>query len=337
MSTSIHDIQLQVDDLRRACSVLLPSINPKGVYNEDIFSISRIEGTTGESKLKQLLDSSPRPTCCFVCAAPGSTMSEESGSTGADSLLGFLTCSELDVKERTIKIARGGFACGQCRAVSDAWRVLRFSALKLGPTQQHREALARRLCLHLAFVNKAPQEILGNDDLVVAWAQEIWSRAYALQVVLSGISGWRLLGPDGQAVKRGTMGAAAEVVEQLLSASRREKTKSKRKSMEGAQLIISKVLPSATKLVAKDTFRGAQKAEKGGKACLRDDPFSHPVESAVLLNRKKLKSEDVTSNALVTPHTTGRVERSQQVLDSSERSGNIVRNKAGKRREYAAV
>ncbi len=40
--------------------------------------------------------------------------------------------------ERTVRVARGGFACGQCRAASDAWRVARFSALCLGPDETGR-------------------------------------------------------------------------------------------------------------------------------------------------------------------------------------------------------
>ena len=51
------------------------------------------------------------------------------------------------------------------------------------PPPLHREDLARRLCLHLAAVNRVPDALLGDSDAVLGWAQEVYSRAYALHVL----------------------------------------------------------------------------------------------------------------------------------------------------------
>lgn len=45
------------------------------------------------------------------------------------------------------------------------------------------EELVRRLCLHFAAINRVSDELLASGETVVAWVQEIFSRAYSLQVV----------------------------------------------------------------------------------------------------------------------------------------------------------
>jgi hypothetical protein len=40
-----------------------------------------------------------------------------------------------------------------------------------------------QLSLHLASINSAPQHILANPDAAVAWGQEVFCRAYSLQVL----------------------------------------------------------------------------------------------------------------------------------------------------------
>lgn len=47
----------------------------------------------------------------------------------------------------------------------------------------HREELMRRLCAHFASVNRVDDALLSDSDAVAAWVQEVFSRAYALQVV----------------------------------------------------------------------------------------------------------------------------------------------------------
>jgi len=245
-----------------------------------------------------------------------------------------MICSDVNVKERTIQIKKGGVACGQCRAADDAWRVLRFSALKLGPDYMHRESLARRLCLHLACVNKVPTEILGNDDLVVTWAQEIWSRAYALKVVLSGISGWRLLGPDGEAVERGNTGAAARLVEKLLSASRKDKSDPiSRNSTAGTQLV-SETLPSASKLAAKSRSRGVEKAMK--KKTGDKNLGSHALDQAVLSGKRSHTVDGARATGLLsaTQHSTGKARRKQ---NDSPLESKVFRMEAGKCRHQSAA
>ena len=44
-------------------------------------------------------------------------------------------------------------------------------------------SLLQQVCLHLAAVNRASEDILGSTDLAVAWAQELYNRAYGLHVV----------------------------------------------------------------------------------------------------------------------------------------------------------
>lgn len=45
------------------------------------------------------------------------------------------------------------------------------------------QQLLLELCLHLASVNRAPGEMQSNPEALVVWFQELYSRAYALQVV----------------------------------------------------------------------------------------------------------------------------------------------------------
>lgn len=39
------------------------------------------------------------------------------------------------------------------------------------------------LSLHFAMLNSAPEAVQVNPDALIVWIQELYSRAYALQVV----------------------------------------------------------------------------------------------------------------------------------------------------------
>lgn len=60
---------------------------------------------------------------------------------------------------------------------------------------------------------------MADDNAVVAWAQEMWSRAFAMQVVAGSLSGWRLAGPDGAPIARGSPGTAVALARCLLSSA----------------------------------------------------------------------------------------------------------------------
>eukprot|EP00955_Chlamydomonas_euryale_P059101 357281-Chlamydomonas_euryale.AAC.20 len=158
------------------------------------------------------------------------------------------------------------FACGQCRAVSDSWRLLRFAAIKLGPRHPERfasihlvamcrgarggpftagshtntmcnvrilpccrrEELMRRLCSHFASLNRVDDALLADSDNVVAWVQEVFSRAYALQVVACNLKGWTVLGPDAKPVRHSCPGTSVALAKALLHSSGTAPTGKKR-------------------------------------------------------------------------------------------------------------
>lgn len=74
----------------------------------------------------------------------------------------------------------------------------------------------RELYLHFAAVNAAPAHITANSEALALWVQELACRAYSMHVVASSLKGWKLLGPDGQAVQPGLHGAALQLLQQLL-------------------------------------------------------------------------------------------------------------------------
>lgn len=51
------------------------------------------------------------------------------------------------------------------------------------PHFNRREQLMKDLSLHFAMLNAAPEAVQVNPDALIVWIQELYSRAYALQVV----------------------------------------------------------------------------------------------------------------------------------------------------------
>ncbi|GIL73577.1 hypothetical protein Vretifemale_3717 [Volvox reticuliferus] len=82
--------------------------------------------------------------------------------------------------------------------------MIRFAALRVGSSGEdssHSDGDAdadadtnrQRLLLlaaHLAAVNKAPASIQANPDALNVWLQELYCRAYALQVVARWVARW---------------------------------------------------------------------------------------------------------------------------------------------------
>lgn len=243
MSASVSALAAQVQSLRTCCPVLLPALGP-GMGPDCLLIMAAAEGRTEAGRLHGLLEeASSRGAAassrCCICSAPGRPFSPSSGADDG-SILRFSVLSELDFAERAIRISRGGFACGDCRAVSEPWRFIHFAALGLGQDQPQREEVAHRLCLHFAAVNQAPDQIIGHPDNAVMWTQEVMTRAYGLKVIAGSLQSgsWKLIGPDGmemgrmdQPAKTGTAVRCAK----LLMAAAAATTTHGSASKEGAQ------------------------------------------------------------------------------------------------------
>jgi len=110
------------------------------------------------------------------------------------------------------------------------------AALPRSPTCRSREQL-QDLFLHLAAVNGAPAAVTSNAEALAVWAQELLARAYALQVVVQNIQGWKLVGPEGGVVQLGQPGSVLQLAEQLLgrrAAAQRAAARKQRASVGGS-------------------------------------------------------------------------------------------------------
>jgi len=86
----------------------------------------------------------------------------------------------------------------------------------------------RRLCSHFASLNRVDDALLADSDNVVAWVQEVFSRAYALQVVACNLKGWTVLGPDAKPVRHSCPGTSVALAKALLHSSGTAPTGKKR-------------------------------------------------------------------------------------------------------------
>ncbi|MEW5306084.1 MAG: hypothetical protein WDW38_010021 [Sanguina aurantia] len=201
--------------------------------DDDLWGTVRAEGKQERESFRQFLTSAAKQahTCC-ACSCDGQATAEGSSSSSGDggsskhsaqprdesTVLRFTTFTSLSFMERSIRYTHAGFACGKCRAMRDVAQFIKCAALRLGPQYPDREQLMKDLSLHFAMLNAAPEAVQVNPDALIVWIQELYSRAYALQVVASNLRGWKMLGPSDQPALFGTAGASRNLAMQLLAA-----------------------------------------------------------------------------------------------------------------------
>ncbi|EFJ43204.1 hypothetical protein VOLCADRAFT_106941 [Volvox carteri f. nagariensis] len=206
-----------------------------------------------EEMLKQIMDSMQEGNLSMRLR--NSSFVSDSDAEDEDdegSSLFFTLITGLDFKTRSVVLKRAGFACTQCRALQSTCRMIRFAALRVGGGESasqapgdtdgddddddspfsshhhhHRSEYQRLLVLaaHLASVNGAPGEVQSSPEALAVWLQEVYCRAYALQVVASNLSGWRAVGPDGQPLRLGQGKDVVAAVRRLLGAEEGGKRK----------------------------------------------------------------------------------------------------------------
>ncbi|GLI64679.1 hypothetical protein VaNZ11_008032 [Volvox africanus] len=221
MAATADSLQREVEALQACCPALCPAIVPNGYDTKDLVGLIEHAGKESLNDFENLLDlGGEKVTACCVCGADGNPSASGSESEAEDEddakqTLSFTLLTGVDFKTRNIVLRRAGFACMQCRALRSTCRMIRFAALRVGSrgegsshsdmdadadTDNSRQRLLL-LAAHLAAVNKAPVSIQANPDALIVWLQELYCRAYALQVVASNLSGWRAVGPGGQPLR----------------------------------------------------------------------------------------------------------------------------------------
>ncbi|KXZ53411.1 hypothetical protein GPECTOR_7g1308 [Gonium pectorale] len=216
MAATAESLQQQVEAMEATCPVLCPAIIPNGYDTRDLVELVQHAGRESIEAFEELLaDAGRGASACCVCGADGHTSTSGSSSEdedeSADSALSFTLITGINFKERSIVLKKAGFACPQCRALRSTCRMVRYAALRVSggahsrgdSAEQAEEHQPRLLALaaHLASTNRAPEDLQANPEALAVWLQEVYCRAYALQVVASNLGGWRAVGPDGQALK----------------------------------------------------------------------------------------------------------------------------------------
>ncbi|GFR49566.1 hypothetical protein Agub_g11613 [Astrephomene gubernaculifera] len=243
MAATSDSLQRQVESLRECCPVLCPAITPNGYDTQDLIDLMQNAGRESVQAFEELLDNAGRGvSACCVCGADGTPSTSSSSSDDDDdseSTLFFTLLTGIDFKNRTVQLQNAGFACPQCRALRSTCRMIRFASLHVGgfggqQDSSQGEAPQRLLVLaaHLASTNRAPEGVQASPEALAVWLQELYCRAYALQVVASNLGGWKAVGPEGQplSLSRGKDVVAAARL--LLGQREREQQKLKQQKQQ---------------------------------------------------------------------------------------------------------
>ncbi|KAK9824586.1 hypothetical protein WJX72_011516 [[Myrmecia] bisecta] len=132
MALSSSLLQEQVDALQQQAPRLAPLILPRGFADADLTAFLSLEAEqeAGQSAFdKALRHGAEGVQRCGVCGREGLSVTSTSGAAEKEALLEadllrFTTFWRTDFKSRTLRLHRGLFACGLCRALRDPGRLL---------------------------------------------------------------------------------------------------------------------------------------------------------------------------------------------------------------------
>eukprot|EP00873_Tetraselmis_striata_P003298 jgi/Tetstr1/423562/TSEL_014235.t1 len=234
------ELQQQLEVLYSLAPRLCPVVRPKGMDDQGMAALAKREpdGNQGLQKLQMVVDAAGK-TCqaCAFCGHPGEAGSGEAeyGKAADPATLQFATDWHLDFAKKTMRLHRGQFACGLCRACMDlsGWVALA-AAGENSALADERSMMMRTLCSHMVEVNSPAGIDSSNELAATAWAQEVYALAYSFHVIASNVRGWQILDCDGVPLSyRKTGGAAAAAAQRCLPSAVKPKGK-KRSDAGGA-------------------------------------------------------------------------------------------------------
>lgn len=218
MGASSLDLQRQIANLQHVLPTLMPHVAPKQIRELLQHGLS-LQGPLVSLKTRQkVMKALGGIERCQVCGRPGTPSLE--GCSSSSSLI-LTVMFQTDAAERSVRVDQARVLCGICRCWLEVEPLVHHITTRLRLGDEERLSSFRRLCLHLAGVNNVPQAVTSCPDGLDLWAQEVVSRVYAMNVVLSNLNGWRLMAPDGAALSVLTEESASHLMVQLAEAAGR--------------------------------------------------------------------------------------------------------------------